>query len=102
MLTTRDDVFRVLDNVMDPEVPVISVVELGIVRDASVAADGAVQVVITPTYSGCPAKREIEDDVRSALLDAGATSVDVELVLAPAWTTDWIGAEAREKLSREG
>ena len=102
MLTTRDDVFRVLGTVMDPEVPVISVVELGIVRDASVAADGAVQVVITPTYSGCPAMREIEDDVRSALLDAGATSVDVELVLAPAWTTDWIGAEAREKLRRYG
>ena len=102
MLTTRDDVFRVLDNVMDPEVPVISVVELGIVRDASVAADGAVQVVITPTYSGCPAMREIEDDVRTALLDAGATAVDVDLVLAPAWTTDWIGAEAREKLRRYG
>ena len=102
MLTTRDDVFRVLDNVMDPEVPVISVVELGIVRDASVAADGAVQVVITPTYSGCPAMREIEDDVRSALLDAGATSVDVELVLAPAWTTDWMSDQGKQKLKEYG
>jgi ring-1,2-phenylacetyl-CoA epoxidase subunit PaaD len=102
MLSTRDDVYDVLGTVMDPEVPVISVVELGIVRDAAVSMDGGVRVVITPTYSGCPAMREIEDDVRAALFAAGAAYVDVELVLAPAWTTDWIGAEAREKLRRYG
>lgn len=103
MLATREDVYRVLDDVMDPEVPVISVVELGIVRDASVSDDGRrVRVVITPTYSGCPAMREIEADVRSALVAAGAREVVVDTVLAPAWTTDWIGAEAREKLRRYG
>lgn len=102
MLNTRDDVFSVLGTVMDPEVPVISVVELGIVRDATVSMDGGVRVVITPTYSGCPAMREIEDDVRAALLAAGAAYVDVDMVLAPAWTTDWIGAEAREKLRKYG
>ena len=100
-LTSRDDVFAVLDTVKDPEVPVISVVELGIVRDASVT-DGRVHVVITPTYSGCPAMREIEDDVRAALLAAGAREVTVQLVFAPAWTTDWIGPDAREKLRAYG
>lgn len=101
-MLSRDDVYAVLDSVPDPEIPVISVVELGIVRDASVSIDGTVRVVITPTYSGCPAMREIEADIRTALLDAGAQDVYVETVLAPAWTTDWIGAEAREKLRRYG
>ncbi len=104
-LTSRDDVMTVLTTVMDPEVPVISVVDLGIIRDASVTRDGAqvrVRVVVTPTYSGCPAMREIEADIRSALLAAGATDVAVDTVYAPAWTTDWIGPEAREKLRAYG
>ena len=100
-LASRDEVFAVLETVKDPEVPVISVVELGIVRDAEVD-DGHVSVTITPTYSGCPAMREIEDDVRAALLAAGAREVTVRLVFAPAWTTDWIGPEAREKLRAYG
>ncbi len=91
----------VLRTVKDPEVPVISVVELGIVRNVQVA-DGTVSVTVTPTYSGCPAMREIEDDIRSALLEAGATEVHVRMVFAPAWTTDWIGEEAREKLRAYG
>jgi ring-1,2-phenylacetyl-CoA epoxidase subunit PaaD len=98
----RDEVFEILAGVPDPEVPVISVVELGIVRDASVAADGAVSVTITPTYSGCPAMFEIEKDVVSALEERGAPRVEVRTVLSPAWTTDWIGPEAREKLRKYG
>ena len=104
-LSSRDDVMAVLTSVMDPEVPVISVVDLGIIRDAAVTHEGAlvhVRVVVTPTYSGCPAMREIEADIRSALVAAGATDVVVETVYAPAWTTDWIGAEAREKLRAYG
>lgn len=93
----RDGVYRVLDRVMDPEVPVISVVELGIIRDAQVEGN-TVHVTVTPTYSGCPAMREIEDDIRSALLAEGVEEVHVKSVFAPAWTTDWIGPEAREKL----
>ncbi|MES2521847.1 MAG: 1,2-phenylacetyl-CoA epoxidase subunit PaaD [Gemmatimonadota bacterium] len=101
MLATRDDVYAVLAGVMDPEVPVISVVDLGIVRDAAV--DGtAVRVTVTPTYSGCPAMHEIETDIRSALVAAGASEVQVDMVFAPAWTTDWIGPEAREKLRAYG
>ncbi len=98
---TRDAVFGILDTVMDPEVPVISVVELGIVRDATVDGD-IVCVTVTPTYSGCPAMHEIESDIRAALLAGGAREVVVETVFAPAWTTDWIGAEAREKLRAYG
>jgi ring-1,2-phenylacetyl-CoA epoxidase subunit PaaD len=98
---TRDEVFAVLGTVMDPEVPVISVVELGIIRDAVVDGD-RVTLTITPTYSGCPAMREIESDCRAALLEAGASEVIVSTVYAPAWTTDWIGPDAREKLRAYG
>lgn len=94
--------WRALDGVPDPEVPVISVVELGIVRGLEVTEAGAVTVTITPTYSGCPAMFEIEKDVRAALEAAGASSVDVRTVLSPAWTTDWIPESAREKLRRYG
>jgi ring-1,2-phenylacetyl-CoA epoxidase subunit PaaD len=99
---TRERVFEVLGMVPDPEVPAISVVDLGIVRDASVAESGEVAVTITPTYSGCPAMFEIERDIRAALLGAGAPRVEVRTVLSPAWTTDWIGPEAREKLRAYG
>ena len=98
---TTADAMRVLGTVMDPEVPVISVVELGIVRDVAVV-DGRVSVTITPTYSGCPAMREIESDIVRALADAGATDVAVVTVHSPPWTTDWIGADAREKLRAFG
>ncbi len=98
---TRESVMRTLGDVMDPEVPVISVVELGIIRDVTVQ-DDAVTVTVTPTYSGCPAMHEIEADIRTALLGAGATSVAVRTTFAPAWTTDWIGPEAREKLRAYG
>ena len=93
--------YGVLNTVMDPEVPVISVVELGIVRDVAIQND-AVTITITPTYSGCPAMREIEADIRTALLERGVRDVNVKLVLSPAWTTDWIGPEAREKLRAYG
>lgn len=102
MRLSRDLALEVLGTVPDPEVPVISVVELGIVREVAVAPDETVTVTITPTYSGCPAMREIEHDIRSALEGAGAARVDIRTVLAPAWTTDWIGPEAREKLRRYG
>lgn len=100
-MVNRDEVYEILGTVMDPEVPVISVVELGIVRDVDVQND-AVRITITPTYSGCPAMHEIEADIRTALLARGVREVSVSLVLSPAWTTDWIGPEAREKLRAYG
>lgn len=97
----RDEVLAALDRVMDPEVPVLSVVELGIVREVQVEHD-SVTVTITPTYSGCPAMRVIEQDVRSAMEALGARTVEVRTSYAPAWTTDWIPAAAREKLRAYG
>jgi len=98
---TRDELFALLDTVMDPEVPVVSVVELGVVRDAAVEGDEVV-VTVTPTYSGCPAMREIEAEIERALHAHGHERVRIRTVFAPAWTTDWIGPAAREKLRAYG
>ena len=98
---SRDEIYAILGDVMDPEVPVISVVDLGIVRDVDVREDG-VTVTVTPTYSGCPAMKVIEHDIETALHDRGVVNVDVQTRYAPAWTTDWIPAEAREKLRAYG
>jgi ring-1,2-phenylacetyl-CoA epoxidase subunit PaaD len=88
--------------VADPELPVVSIGDLGIVRGIEIDADGCVQVVLTPTYSGCPATAVIRDDVISALQDAGFDRVEVRTALAPAWTTDWITQDGRRKLAEHG
>ena len=98
---SRDELFELLDTVKDPEVPVLSVVELGIVRD-SVADESGVVVTVTPTYSGCPAMHEIEQEIRKALAEHGIGPVEVRTTYTPAWTTDWIGEEARAKLEAYG
>ncbi len=100
-IPSREELFSILDTVMDPEVPVLSVVELGIVREAVATDDGAV-VTITPTYSGCPAMREIETEIKRALEDQGIGPVTIRTTYSPAWTTDWIAAEARAKLEAYG
>jgi len=88
----------VLATVADPEIPVLSVLDLGIVRDVDESADGhSVVVTITPTYSGCPATEVIARDVRSAL-EASYDVVEVRIQLSPAWTTDWMTDTGREKL----
>jgi ring-1,2-phenylacetyl-CoA epoxidase subunit PaaD len=94
--------WRVLSALPDPEVPAISLVELGIVRGVNLLDDGGVQVVLTPTYSGCPATEAIERSVREALDEAGIGPVDIVLQRAPAWTTDWISDEGRAKLRAYG
>ena len=93
--------WRVLAEVPDPEIPVISVTELGIVRDVK-TADESLTVVVTPTYSGCPATEAIETAIRHALREAGAGEVRIETRLAPPWTSDWIDPVAAEKLRRHG
>jgi len=98
---SREELFAILETVMDPEVPVLSIVDLGIVRDATSTDEGAV-VTITPTYSGCPAMREIESEIRRALEEQGIGSVEVRTTYSPAWTTDWISPAAREKLESYG
>jgi ring-1,2-phenylacetyl-CoA epoxidase subunit PaaD len=97
-----DAIWAVLDRVMDPEVPVLSVVELGIVRDIEVNDSGAVTVSITPTYSGCPALHVIEHDIVEALASAGWPDARLRTVYSPPWTTDWIGESARQKLTDYG
>jgi ring-1,2-phenylacetyl-CoA epoxidase subunit PaaD len=98
---TREDVFGWLHEVKDPEVPVLSVVELGVVRDVRVEPSG-VTVEITPTYSGCPAMRVMEDDIVATLTAHGAGPVTVTTVFREPWTTDWMTDEAREKLRAFG
>jgi len=98
---TEADAWAALAQVLDPEVPVLSVLELGIVRGLRIDRD-QVHVIVTPTYSGCPALDAIQDSIRSALLAEGAREVHIELQFAPAWTTDWIAPEAAEKLRRYG
>ncbi|OJU66331.1 MAG: phenylacetate-CoA oxygenase subunit PaaJ, partial [Microbacterium sp. 70-38] len=87
--------------VLDPEVPVLTIADLGVLRDVRVEG-GRATVVITPTYSGCPAMDAIRDDLTTALTGAGFAEVQVRTVLAPAWTTDWISAEGRRKLAEYG
>ena len=86
---------------MDPEVPVLSVVELGVVREVEVHGD-AVTVTMTPTYSGCPALHVMEEEIRAALSTGGFAEITIRTVYAPAWTTDWMSAPAREKLRAYG
>ena len=93
--------WEVLDGVLDPEVPAVSVRDLGIVRDVRLAGD-ALEVVLTPTYSGCPAAEVIEHDVLAAIAAAGLGPAHVTLQRAPAWTTDWITAQGRARLLAYG
>jgi ring-1,2-phenylacetyl-CoA epoxidase subunit PaaD len=92
---------EILDTVMDPEVPVLSVVELGVVRGVDVEGD-AVTVTMTPTYSGCPALHVMEEEMRAALSEGGFRTITINTVYAPAWTTDWMSEAAREKLRAYG
>jgi ring-1,2-phenylacetyl-CoA epoxidase subunit PaaD len=87
--------------VTDPELPMVTLGDLGILRRVEESGDGVV-VTITPTYSGCPAMQTIEDDLTEALRDAGYARVEVRTVLTPAWTTDWITAAGRDKLAAAG
>jgi ring-1,2-phenylacetyl-CoA epoxidase subunit PaaD len=102
MVPTREEVLAILDTVPDPEVPALSVRDLGIVRDVAVSADGAITVTVTPTYSGCPAILVIEGDIRAAIEARGLGPVEVKTIFTPAWTTDWISPDARARLKAYG
>jgi len=99
---TEQRVWRLLADVPDPEIPVVSIVDLGIVRYVRSAADGQLHVGITPTYSGCPATVEIRSTTRAALDAAGFADALLEEVLAPAWTSDWVTPAGRAKLAAFG
>jgi len=95
-------VWSLLEQVSDPEIPVISVVDLGIVRDVQVTGPASCAVTITPTYSGCPAMQVIADAVQGALREAGMAQVDIITRLSPAWTTDWMSESGKAKLTGYG
>lgn len=96
-----DEAWKVLGEVLDPEVPALSVCDLGIVRDVRERAEG-LEIVLTPTYSGCPATEAIEQSVRAAIDAAGLGPAHVTLQRAPAWTTEWISEEGKRKLAAYG
>lgn len=101
LLTEEEKLWHILEEVKDPEVPVLSVLDLGIVRDLSYD-NGKVTVVITPTYSGCPAMDVISMDIRLKLLEKGYRDISVQQRLSPAWTTDWLTESGKQKLKAFG
>ena len=97
----KQAIMGILERVTDPEIPVISIIDLGIVRDVRITANG-VEVIITPTYSGCPAMLEIEKNIHNALKSEGIDQFKITTVLAPAWTTDWMTESGQKKLKEYG
>lgn len=97
---TKEEILSLLDEVCDPEIPVLSLADLGVLRGVEFI-DNEWQITITPTYSGCPAMKTMEDDILRKLNDNGIKA-NVHLVLSPAWTTDWLSESGREKLKEFG
>lgn len=100
-MVTKEQVYNWLEEVSDPEIPVLSVIDLGVVRNVQLI-EGEWLITITPTYSGCPAMKTMEEDILSKLKEKGIDSARVELVLAPAWSTDWLSENGRIKLREYG
>lgn len=96
-----DAIWEILKTIPDPEVPVLSIIDLGIVRDVLLHDDIA-EVIITPTYSGCPAMDVISMNIRMVLIENGYKNVKITTVLSPAWTTDWMSEEGKRKLKDYG
>lgn len=102
MVTTREgEIMEMLRSVKDPEIPMIDVVELGVVRDVVIEGQ-AIRVDITPTYSGCPAMQVIEREIQSTLQSHGFSDVTVRTVYSPAWTTDWMSEKTKQKFREYG
>lgn len=100
-MVTETDIWKLLEGISDPEVPVLSVIDLGIVRSVKIQ-DDQIHITITPTYSGCPAMGVIEQDIKEKLSKEGFINFKIDTVLTPAWTTDWISEEGRKKLKLYG
>jgi|SRR5678810_232349 ring-1,2-phenylacetyl-CoA epoxidase subunit PaaD len=99
--STKEKILSILETVTDPEVPVLTVIDMGIIRDVK-EQDGNVEIMITPTYSGCPAMDVINVNIRIALATIGFKNVKITQVLSPAWTTDWMGEAGKQKLKNYG
>ena len=101
-MVTEKEIWQFLEEVSDPEIPVLSVVDLGVIREVEISENNICTIVITPTYSGCPAMKLIEQQIIEKLNEKGLTNVHVSLVLSPAWTTDWLTESGRIKLKEYG
>jgi ring-1,2-phenylacetyl-CoA epoxidase subunit PaaD len=100
-MLTQENIYNLLQNVSDPEVPVLSILDLGIVRDV-IISDDAIIIKITPTYSGCPAMGVIATNIKFEMIANGITNAIVQEVLSPAWTTDWMSETGKQKLRDYG
>lgn len=98
---SEQEIYKLIANIPDPEIPVITIEDLGILREVKVENDKVI-VSITPTYNGCPAMKSIEDDIKLILKKAGVNNLEVKTIFHPVWTTDWLNDEAKEKLRRYG
>lgn len=102
MVITVADIYAFLENVFDPEVPVLTVVDLGLIRNINIDENGIVHISLTPTYSGCPAMQTISMQIKMELLSRGIKDVQITEQLSPAWTTDWMSAAGKQKLKEYG
>lgn len=98
---TKENVWKILEQVTDPEIPVLTISDLGILRDIKINSD-EVEVIITPTYTGCPAMDMIAMNIKLALIENGYSNIKITSVLAPAWTTDWMSEAGKRKLKEYG
>lgn len=99
---SKEQILSLLSEIPDPEIPVISIIDLGVIRDINMTDESSITLKITPTYSGCPAMKQIEDDVRKKLTENGFVNITINTIYSPPWTTDWIPSEAKEKLKKYG
>ncbi|MDJ0954724.1 MAG: phenylacetate-CoA oxygenase subunit PaaJ [Acidimicrobiia bacterium] len=102
VVTSALSLRKILGEVVDPEIPVLTIADLGILRKVEEAADGTIRVTITPTYSGCPAMDHLRAEIERVLGEHGHDRVAITTVFAPAWTTDWMTSEGRTKLEKYG
>jgi len=98
----EEQVWKLLHQIPDPEIPVIDIVELGVIRAIKLLNATSIEITITPTYSGCPAMKQMEDDIRSKLNEVGFLEIKINTIYNPPWTTDWITEDAKLKLNNYG
>lgn len=101
MTLSKENILNLLEQIPDPEIPVISIVELGVIRDIQIQ-NNSLELKITPTYSGCPAMKQMEDDIRKKLKENNIEDFKIVMSYSPPWTTDWMSSETKEKLRKYG
>jgi len=101
-VSEKEYVWELLGKIPDPDIPVLSIVELGLIREVEIVSNKEVNIILTPSYSGCPAMTVFKEDITAALEMHGFSKVNLKISLSPAWTTDWLSEEARRKLKNYG